>query len=147
MRMGWSPGGVNDRPRRPGAHRNEADLPATSEAPQRARRVVRNALSGLMSAAYLHEAALMVSELVTNSLIHSGARAGDLLHVAIDTSHETARVAVTDPGPGFDPTSSVTSAETERGRGLGIVESLSWRWGVEPGPPTEVWFEVPLRPA
>jgi anti-sigma regulatory factor (Ser/Thr protein kinase) len=109
--------------------------------------VVRNALSGLLSAAYLHEAALMVSELVTNSLLHSGARAGDLLHVAIDTSHGMARVAVTDPGPGFDPATSGPSAEMERGRGLGIVESLSRRWGVEPGPPTEVWFEVPLQPA
>jgi anti-sigma regulatory factor (Ser/Thr protein kinase) len=89
----------------------------------------------------------MVSELVTNSLLHSGAQAEDRLHVVVDTSHGMARVAVTDPGPGFDPTSSVTSAEMERGRGLGIVESLAWRWGVEPGPPTEVWFEVPLRPA
>jgi anti-sigma regulatory factor (Ser/Thr protein kinase) len=144
--MGWSPGGVDHRPPRRGAHRREADLPATSEAPQLARRLVRDALGDLLSAAYLHEAALMVSELVTNSLRHSGAGADDRLHLAVDASHHSARVAVTDPGPGFDPISSGPPAEMERGRGLGIVESLAWRWGVQSGPPTEVWFEVPLRP-
>jgi anti-sigma regulatory factor (Ser/Thr protein kinase) len=144
--MGWSPGGAEPRPPRHGVHRKEADLPATSVAPKLARRLVRDALGDLLSAAYLHEAALMVSELVTNSLLHSGAGPDDRLHLAIDVSHNLARVTVTDPGPGFDPAFSGPSAEMERGRGLGIVESLSWRWGVQSGPPTEVWFEVPLRP-
>jgi anti-sigma regulatory factor (Ser/Thr protein kinase) len=140
--MGWSPGGVK-RPLRPGAQRREADLPATSEAPQLARRLVREALVGALPVEFVHEATLLASEITTNGIQHGE---DGPLHLSVDVDREggCVQVAVTNPGPGFDPASLNSKGDPEHGRGLRIVEALADRWGVERGPPTVVWFEVSL---
>jgi serine/threonine-protein kinase RsbW len=119
-------------------------LPATAEAPQRVRRLVREAVGPVLSAEFLHEATLLASEITTNAVQH-----GDdgRLHVAVEVDRQggCVQVAVTNPGPGFDPASLNSSGDPERGRGLRIVEALADKWGVDPGPPTVVWFEVSLE--
>jgi anti-sigma regulatory factor (Ser/Thr protein kinase) len=131
------------RPQRPGARRSQADLPATFEAPQRARRLVRDALGPVLSSEFLHEATLLTSEITTNAVQHGE---GGWLHVTVevDRQNDCVQVAVTNPGPGFDLASLTSSDDPEHGRGLRIVEALADRWGVEEGPPTVVWFEISL---
>jgi anti-sigma regulatory factor (Ser/Thr protein kinase) len=85
------------------------------------------------------DAALIVSELVTNSVRHSGETA---ISVTVQTLADRVRVEVTDGGPCFDP-------GEPRGEGLGLafVEKLADRWGVENSGPCTVWVELELERA
>lgn len=69
------------------------------------------------------DVALVVSELVSNSVRHGSSNGID---VKVTAGAGTIRVEVADDGPGF-------TADVDRGEGLGltIVEKLSERWGLE----------------
>jgi anti-sigma regulatory factor (Ser/Thr protein kinase) len=80
---------------------------------------------------------LLVSELVTNSVRHSGAVPGDRVQLALGRGDGTIHVDVQDTGPGFD------RRDLRAGpHGLQIVESGADRWGIERSGPTTVWFEL-----
>jgi anti-sigma regulatory factor (Ser/Thr protein kinase) len=104
---------------------------------------LREALRETSATMLLDDAALVVSELMTNSM-----RAGckhTTLTLSIDPGH--LRVAVTDDAPGKPRVLSPTP-DDENGRGLYIVATLASDWGVnllEPG--KEVWAELSLIPA
>ena len=66
--------------------------------------------------------ALLVSELVTNSIRHAGLRAGDPIHLDVMSQNGHLRVAVHDAGPGFDPSGRNGHAPSNGGFGL-----ASWR--------------------
>ena len=114
---------------------------ADPEAPGRARLALR-ALSGHLDPAISGDVRLLVSELVTNSLRHTGT-AGISLEVW--ASDETVRVEVTDEGRGFEPPRTPEPGQIS-GWGLFMVNRLADRWGVDTGAPTRVWFEF-ARPA
>lgn len=80
---------------------------------------------------------LMLSELVANSVRHSGCAPGDEVDVLIRPTEDGVHVEVRDPGrgKGIEPSDALDHS------GLRIVESLSDRWGVRHHP-TIVWFEV-----
>ncbi len=116
-------------------------LAAGPDAPGRA----REALTALASS--LHERErnallLVASELVTNSVRHSGARRGEALELILSTEPARVRLAVQDPGPGFDPPSLAGARERIGGWGLALVAELVDRWWVEPGPPKQVVCEL-----
>jgi anti-sigma regulatory factor (Ser/Thr protein kinase) len=78
----------------------------------------------------LDNAQLLVSELVTNSVRHSGmpARAQVVLGVALTS--DSLRVDIEDPGR--DGTIAPRPPDPEGGGyGLNLVQALSERWGVE----------------
>ena len=82
--------------------------------------------------------ALLVSELVTNSVRHSGC--GDKtieLHVMV--TRESVRLRVTDEGNGFRPAGRTGE---DSGWGLFMVEELADRWGAEARGGASVWFEI-----
>ena len=85
---------------------------------------------------------LLVSELVTNSVRHGGARQEDAIDLAASTSTDGVRVEVADHGPGFDR----SDLERERGDiggfGLRLVDQLTNRWGISRDPQARVWFEI-----
>jgi len=88
-----------------------------------------------------HAAALCVSELATNAVLH--ARTEFSVNVTVRGS--VIRVEVDDHAPGL-PTSSSHGLLTIDGRGLQIVEGLSDNWGVEPRNDGKcVWFEMPAE--
>ena len=91
------------------------------------------------------EVAVMVSELVTNCVLHTDAD----FRVRVDHDREHVRVEVTDYGEGT-PTQRVPPISEPTGRGLRIVRELADDFGVQPlarPPGKTVWFSVDLQPA
>ena len=77
-------------------------IPGGDDAPTRARRSVRSQLAGHIPATTASDAALLVSELVTNSVVHANAGAGRALTVEVTTLDDRLQIAVTDPGSRLD---------------------------------------------
>jgi anti-sigma regulatory factor (Ser/Thr protein kinase) len=104
-----------------------------------ARDAVTEAAQGRINAETLETARLLVSELVTNGIVHGGANRPLELDVEIDDSG--LRVHVTDFGDGFTPRGAAEPDETG-GWGLFLVESLADRWGLIRNGNTRFWFEL-----
>jgi len=86
--------------------------------------------------------AVMVSELVTNCVRHTGTE----FTVTVDRDRRRIRIEVTDRGSGL-PTVRLPPATEPTGRGLRIVQELSDSFGVRQladGPGKTVWFVVDL---
>jgi anti-sigma regulatory factor (Ser/Thr protein kinase) len=126
----------------PGAtHTVKRVLAARPEAVAEARREVRALPLAQESREQL---ALVVSELVTNAVMHAGAAVGDPVRLQVRVGSGRARVQVRDCGRGFDPPSSAgREPPAVGGQGLLIVAALSDGWGVVRGPAgCTVWCEV-----
>jgi anti-sigma regulatory factor (Ser/Thr protein kinase) len=87
---------------------------------------------------------LLVSELVTNSVRHSGTASGDHVELDVCLDEDTLHVQVADTGSGFEPRTRRSAATKPGGWGLFLVERLSDRWGVARNSLTRVWFEIDL---
>jgi anti-sigma regulatory factor (Ser/Thr protein kinase) len=87
------------------------------------------------------DADLLVSELVTNSVVHAGA---DLVELRATADAAGIHIEVSDPGPGFDRSEArrEPSLEGDGGYGLNIVHLLSHRWGVKRNGHASVWLEI-----
>ncbi len=91
----------------------------------------------------LEDTRLVVSELVTNSVLHAGLSPDDRIGVVVTASDGSVRGEVYDPGPGFDvPPEPGPRPDLKGGWGLPIVERISDRWGVERDRFVRVWFEL-----
>jgi anti-sigma regulatory factor (Ser/Thr protein kinase) len=121
--------------------RVDVDVPCGSEAPAVARRLVRDLLGAQAARVVRAEAELIVSELVTNAVVHG---VGPIrLGLAIDD--DVVRGEVIDQGTGFEVEVRNRGADEVSGRGLWLVASLARRWGIHEGS-SNVWFELALRP-
>lgn len=76
------------------------------------------------------DAALVVSELLSNAILHARPLPGAQVQVAWALSPGTVEVAVSDGGGATRPHTTYPSLSSVGGRGLAIVERLSERWGV-----------------
>jgi anti-sigma regulatory factor (Ser/Thr protein kinase) len=88
-------------------------------------------------------AALCLSELVTNAVVHAGSRSD--LRATLDTA---LTVSVRDRGGPADDAAPDADPDPLRvhGRGLQLVEALSDRWGSEHDAlGTHVWFTLELE--
>ncbi len=90
-------------------------------------------------------AVLLVSELVSNSVLHSRSRRdGGTILITVAGAGDRVRVEVTDDGAGTVPMVRPGGPEREAGRGMQLVEALSAQWGfVRHAGGTTTWFEVP----
>ena len=90
------------------------------------------------------QAVLLVSELVTNAVLHARTR----FTVEVEVVDDTARVSVEDSSP-LPPAVRTFSDLAGSGRGLHLVEALASRWGVDSrdGAGKRVWFELDLSAA
>ncbi|MFE9427191.1 SpoIIE family protein phosphatase [Kitasatospora sp. NPDC006697] len=120
-----------------------------------ARGFVREALMGWGLPEVVDDAVVLVSELVTNAVVHAGTAA----EVSCLREEDSVQIGVTDrhperglpsfagePETGADNSEHFADAEGEGGRGLLMCSALSSRWGVEytAGQKT-VWFRLPLQ--
>jgi anti-sigma regulatory factor (Ser/Thr protein kinase) len=114
-------------------------FPADSASVPAARRFVRDTLDELGVSAAWDGAAMLVSELATNAVLH--ARTTFTVHVLRD--HDTVRVSVQDLSLVL-PRQRAYGTESTTGRGLRLVSSLALAWGVERHEGGKsVWFDVP----
>jgi len=110
-------------------------------------RVARAFVAGVLGSShgYADVAVLLASELVTNSVRHSGSAVpGGLVTVSVTTRGEDVRVEVTDGGGDGVPVLLPVAGEAEGRRGLRLVEALARRWGYERGGGglAMTWFEL-----
>lgn len=119
-----------------------------AHAPSRARHAVAGFSAGCdMSASSLATVKLLVSELVSNAVIHSDAPdASEIELRARRLGDDTVRVEVTDAGSGFTATPR-DPARVVGGYGLMLVGTQATSWGIERRRGTCVWFELAERRA
>jgi anti-sigma regulatory factor (Ser/Thr protein kinase) len=118
-------------------------LPVDRRAPMQARRVV-DSIGDRAPSKIRESARLVISELVTNSVLHSGMGAGQSIEVRVIVRPGTIRIEVADAGPGFQPTVRLPGPASETGRGLFVVDHVSDRWGTIPNDGIRVWAELDL---
>jgi anti-sigma regulatory factor (Ser/Thr protein kinase) len=89
-------------------------------------------------------AILLVSEIFSNSVRHSGsAAAGETVTVAVISGDSTVRVEVTDRAGLGTPELRPAGRDAEGGRGLQLVAGLAARWGWRRrGGRLVTWFEL-----
>ena len=95
-------------------------------------------------------AVLLVSEVVTNSVLHSDSRLpGGMVTVTVTGTAGTARVEVRDAGgPTLPSLKAAGDVMAEGGHGLHLVDRLAARWGYHCAAAGLVtWFEVCAEPS
>jgi anti-sigma regulatory factor (Ser/Thr protein kinase) len=90
---------------------------------------------------------LLVSELVTNVLLHApGQSAWGAADLRVRIYPDRVRIEVRDDGPGFRPRPRTPDQDVEKGWGLHLVAEMADAWGTEPGLQNCVWFELARTP-
>lgn len=130
-------------------------LKSTPAAPRQARRHLVAFCDGLPEHV-VSAAELLISELVTNAVVHRSPAELDGDHAAITVNlrrtPDLLRVEVIDSDPTPVRAASWPSTPTEPGWGLHLLSQLATDWGFSPLPAGDgktVWFaiETPLEPA
>lgn len=99
----------------------------------------------------LEHAGVLVAELVAgaDSAAGDGAHDGDpeTIELCVWVSPEGLRAEVCGHGCGESPLTGALARDLDGpcGRGLHLVERLADRWGVRPGTPPTLWFELARR--
>lgn len=120
------------------AHIRLAPVPTSA---RQARRFVCDTLEQWGDERFVDAASLLVSELVTNAVVHAGS-AVDVV-VGHEGIHAVLRVEVHDSSEQAPLMGSFVDLDAVGGRGLALVEAMSDRWGVENDDAGKrVWFEL-----
>ena len=131
--------------RRSSSRERRIDLPCCSDAPRRAREWL-GWVRHYLGPGQLENARLMLSELVTNSVQHSGLAEGEPIRVCARGSERGISVSVCDFGEGFQPEPPVLPPPHAPGhRGLWIVDKLADAVTIDGGR-GRVAFELGRRP-
>ncbi len=116
------------------------ELTTGSDAPRKGRVAIEKALGERVERRIVELAKLVVSELITNVVLHTDSKRV-CVKLAVD---DRLRIEVRNRGRPFDPARA--PAGGRGGWGLPIVDELSDRWGVATGPEICVWSEIALAP-
>ncbi len=122
-----------------------ATLDAAELSAREARQLVRTVLADArVSTDATETALLLVSELVTNAVLHADGR--PVLDIAVEP--DRLRIAVSDTGRGTPEVQTDNPLLSDHGRGMLLVDTLSSRWGSEPSEVGGkcVWFELEQSP-
>jgi anti-sigma regulatory factor (Ser/Thr protein kinase) len=122
----------------------ERRLPGDRTAPGAARRLVRE---WLVDRERADDAALAVSELVTNAVQHADLGEHGRITIRLRLAGSALRVEVSQPTrKSIEAPAGFPASDRDRGRGLALVEAVVDRWGIDYGgddePETLVWFEI-----
>jgi anti-sigma regulatory factor (Ser/Thr protein kinase) len=120
----------------------ELRLRREQTAPAQARAAVSEWCEPLaLPTARLQALVLLVSEVVSNAVLHSTAPADSSVTLTAQLDGENVRVRVSDAGGGFEPRPR-DPARLSDGYGLFLLDKIASRWGVEDSRSTSVWFEL-----
>lgn len=131
--------------RMPVPARVSVHLAPDRNAPAKARDLVDSACTQFHVARVSKLAQLLVSELVTNAVIHAGTG----MTVTVRATGSTLQMVVRDqdPRPMYRPVPGTGSPTAEHGRGLLVLDAMADRWGTLPTRDGKaVWAEV-IMPA
>jgi anti-sigma regulatory factor (Ser/Thr protein kinase) len=117
-------------------------LGSVPTAPGEARRALGD-LDGVLAPDLLGDVRLVLTELVTNAMVHPHLAPDTPIAVTLRLSPTVLRIEVEDRGPGV--AEPVPSPRETGGRGLTIVDRLAERWGIERRPRSVVWAEFTPR--
>jgi anti-sigma regulatory factor (Ser/Thr protein kinase) len=118
------------------------ELPPDRAAAAKARHFVGETMQAWDCDDVIPDAELLVSELVTNAVLHARSAS----RVTIERQGATLRISVFDTSP-TRPRLRNYGPEAVTGRGLLLVDRISDRWGVEQVPTGKtVWFEIDASP-
>ena len=106
--------------------RSTVQLPAALSTPGRARRFAAQALQDTTHTGLVDDLSLVVSELVTNAVMHTDGP----ITLTVETSRHLVRVEILDNVP--DLLQLPATEDAEHGRGLPIVERVAHAWGADP---------------
>ena len=114
--------------------------PEAASVPE-ARQLACEFAAPLMTGEQVSRLELAISEVVGNSVRHSGS--GEAIRLVLTRKDGYLCVRVTDGGNGLVPKPGAMASEPGAGYGLFLVEQLTRRWGMtrEDGK-TRVWFEI-----
>ena len=116
----------------------QCEFAVSHEAPALARQFLRSTTCAEHNAHVVEDAVLLVSELVTNSVLHGGPP----VVVAAECDGAALRVRVRDGSPEL-PVPRSAGPDAEGGRGLDLVRRISEEWGVEQTHDGKhVWFVI-----
>src|SRR3954451_25383851 len=85
--------------------------------------------------------ALLVTELIANSVEHSGSDPESSVRMDVVLTEDVIRVEVRDGGTGFVPSPRTEDSPLESHWGLHLIEEMADRWEADADPTTVVWFE------
>jgi anti-sigma regulatory factor (Ser/Thr protein kinase) len=117
----------------------QIELKPEAAAPAEARAALE-ALRTALPAETHDDLRLVVSELVTNSVLH-GPGSPIRLRLAIEDNGNVRGEIEDEGGRSFDRGRAVIPINGDGGYGLHIVDALTQRWGVYEGS-SHVWFEI-----
>jgi anti-sigma regulatory factor (Ser/Thr protein kinase) len=121
----------------------EVVLPTGSGAPGAARMVAAHCLGGLVVPRVLHDAQLLISELVTNSVDHGELDENDSVLLRVYLATDTVRLEIENAGTAGVVAGHRSKRPTDSGGfGLELLDLLAARWGVNRSHDTIVWFEL-----
>ncbi|MFE3586246.1 ATP-binding protein [Streptomyces niveus] len=104
-------------------------LPRAARSVVPARSLVRTALETWGLERLADTGALVVTELVSNSVTHTSTYS---IRVTVSRPGETfVRIAVADNSKAIPTLRTLSSDHEEGGRGLAIIDALTWRWGTD----------------
>jgi anti-sigma regulatory factor (Ser/Thr protein kinase) len=107
--------------------RLELNLARDPASPSAARAAVREFLEDRCPAQLLEDVAIVVSELVSNAVMHTG----DVCELVVHYSADQIVVEVRDTDVWSRSGDKGNRGAQDLGRGLGCVQTLSDRWGIE----------------
>ena len=86
---------------------------------------------------------LLLTELVTNAVRHSGLRPDESVHVELHQWSQRVQVKVVDTGTHFTRIRPTATEDQSGGWGLFLVDRIASTWGVgRSASGTCVWFEI-----
>lgn len=150
--------GTGRRPRGAGARASPVprpygtwrrEFPGTDRSVSEAREWARGLLGERVAAPVLDDVVLLLSEVVTNAVTHSGSGRDEDGRVAVRVTCDTGgvRVEVRDGGSATGaPVVRAPDTEAVGGRGLWLVDGLATAWGTwRDDAGATVWFRVAAR--
>jgi anti-sigma regulatory factor (Ser/Thr protein kinase) len=116
------------------------DLAPTTVSPRQARAAIQQLLDDA-SEAFVAQAMLLTSEVVTNAVLYTSSEF--TLSAEFDPTTGLLRVEVADRSPDIPQAPAAVEPQSIGGRGLRIVADVARRWGVKPTQHGKVvWFEL-----
>ena len=124
-------------------------LPRGPDAPRQARAAVLERFGERLDADAAYDVALVVSELVTNSVQHAAAASAHEVGLEIGVVGDRILISVSDSGAQIVPHMAPRGEGSSKRLGLVLVDRLARSWGVarDGTGHTCVWCELPLDPA